>query len=147
VLVRSRSNAEQQAFQFGPAGEKPKQATTQRKQTQRPTAARSKPADDKKVLALQATVKKLKESNRILEASADSLRRIRMQLDRDLSAMKTQNSLLWSMNDELGKRKHGGSIPGDMLARLIRLAHPDKHSNSPASNEATSWLLAQRKAR
>lgn len=36
------------------------------------------------------------------------------------------------------------SIDHEMLSRLIRLCHPDKHGNSPASNEATSWLLAQR---
>lgn len=37
-------------------------------------------------------------------------------------------------------------IPDDVLARLIRLAHPDKHANSAAANEATAWLLAQRGA-
>lgn len=36
-------------------------------------------------------------------------------------------------------------IPPEMLARLIRLTHPDKHGNSPAANEATQWLLQQRK--
>jgi hypothetical protein len=39
------------------------------------------------------------------------------------------------------------AIAPDMLSRLIRLAHPDKHGNSPASNEVTSWLLAQRTGR
>ena len=39
------------------------------------------------------------------------------------------------------------SIPPDMLSRLIRLCHPDKHGNSEASNTATSFLLAQREAR
>jgi hypothetical protein len=34
-----------------------------------------------------------------------------------------------------------------MLARLIRLCHPDKHGNSEAANTATQWLLAQREAR
>lgn len=36
------------------------------------------------------------------------------------------------------------AIPGEMLAKLIRLCHPDRHSNSPMSNEATKWLLEQR---
>jgi hypothetical protein len=36
------------------------------------------------------------------------------------------------------------SIAPDMLSRLIRLCHPDKHGNSEAANEATAWLLAQR---
>jgi len=36
------------------------------------------------------------------------------------------------------------SIEPDMLSRLIRLCHPDKHGNSEASNQATAFLLAQR---
>jgi len=32
-------------------------------------------------------------------------------------------------------------IPEDMIDRLIRLCHPDKHKNSPASTQATQWLL------
>lgn len=36
------------------------------------------------------------------------------------------------------------AIAPDMLARLIRLCHPDKHGNSQAANEATAWLLSQR---
>ena len=35
-------------------------------------------------------------------------------------------------------------IEPNMLARLIRLCHPDKHGNSEAANEATAWLLSQR---
>lgn len=35
-------------------------------------------------------------------------------------------------------------IPDDILARLIRLCHPDKHKNSVASTEATQWLLRVR---
>ena len=35
-------------------------------------------------------------------------------------------------------------LPGEMLARLIRLCQPDRHNNSEASNLATAWLLAQR---
>jgi hypothetical protein len=31
-----------------------------------------------------------------------------------------------------------------MLKKLIRLCHPDRHGNSQASNQATSWLLVQR---
>lgn len=36
------------------------------------------------------------------------------------------------------------AIPDDMLPRLIRLCHPDRHGNSESSNKATAWLLAQR---
>lgn len=35
-------------------------------------------------------------------------------------------------------------IPPEMLARLIRLCHPDRHGNSEAANVATAWLLEQR---
>lgn len=35
-------------------------------------------------------------------------------------------------------------IPADLLAKMIRLCHPDRHSNSAASNEVTRWLLEQR---
>ena len=40
--------------------------------------------------------------------------------------------------------RRAASIESDMLARLIRLCHPDKHGNSEASNTATAFLLAQR---
>lgn len=36
-------------------------------------------------------------------------------------------------------------IPLEMINRLIRLCHPDKHDNSQASNIATAWLLDLRK--
>ena len=32
----------------------------------------------------------------------------------------------------------------DMLPRLLRLAHPDRHSNSQMANIATAWLIRQR---
>jgi len=38
-----------------------------------------------------------------------------------------------------------GSIPADILRRLILLSHPDKHANSVAANEVAAWLLAQRR--
>jgi hypothetical protein len=31
-----------------------------------------------------------------------------------------------------------------LIRRLMRLCHPDKHANSPASNEVTRWLIAMR---
>lgn len=37
------------------------------------------------------------------------------------------------------------SIPADMLGRLIRLCHPDRHGNSEPSNQATAWLLERRR--
>ena len=38
------------------------------------------------------------------------------------------------------------AIPDDMLGRLIRLCHPDRHAGSEASTLATQWLLEQREA-
>jgi len=32
----------------------------------------------------------------------------------------------------------------EMLPRLLRLAHPDRHGNSEMSTKATQWLLKQR---
>ena len=46
-----------------------------------------------------------------------------------------------------GQRTKPKGIPPDMLKRLITLAHPDRHGNSKAANEATAWLLAQRASR
>ncbi len=50
------------------------------------------------------------------------------------------------LQEVLAERK-AASICPDMLARLIRLCHPDEHSGSEASTTATQWLLAQREAR
>ena len=36
------------------------------------------------------------------------------------------------------------TLDKDMLRRLLQLCHPDKHSNSQAATEVTSWLLKQR---
>ncbi len=36
-------------------------------------------------------------------------------------------------------------IDDEMMLRLIRLCHPDKHKNSEASNKATVFLLSLRK--
>lgn len=38
-------------------------------------------------------------------------------------------------------------IEPTMLRRLLQLCHPDRHGNSPASNEATRYLLALREGR
>ncbi|MFZ4538621.1 hypothetical protein [Propionivibrio sp.] len=35
-------------------------------------------------------------------------------------------------------------IEPDMLSRLVRLCHPDRHGNSEGSTKATAWLLEQR---
>jgi hypothetical protein len=50
------------------------------------------------------------------------------------------------LSEMLAERK-AAAIEPEMLSRLIRLCHPDKHGNSEASNMATAFLLAQREAR
>jgi len=36
-------------------------------------------------------------------------------------------------------------LPQDVLKKMLVLCHPDKHGNSPVSNEVTRWLLERRK--
>ncbi len=43
------------------------------------------------------------------------------------------------------ERDRASAIPPDKLKVLIQLAHPDKHGNSQAANDATVWLLSMRK--
>jgi hypothetical protein len=44
----------------------------------------------------------------------------------------------------LSKSAPSPPIPQEQWRRLTQLAHPDKHSGSIASNEATQWLLENR---
>lgn len=46
-----------------------------------------------------------------------------------------------------GQQAKPEGIPPEMLRRLVRLCHPDRHGGSEAANEATAWLLAQRASR
>jgi hypothetical protein len=48
---------------------------------------------------------------------------------------------------EVLAEREAPAIEPDMLARLIRLCHPDKHNGSEAATVATQWLLARREAR
>jgi hypothetical protein len=50
------------------------------------------------------------------------------------------------LQEAITAQKSSGIEP-EMLGRLIRLCHPDKHNGSEAANTATQWLLAQREAR
>ena len=36
-------------------------------------------------------------------------------------------------------------VPNELLGKMIRLCHPDKHRGSDAATEVTQWLLEQRK--
>ena len=60
----------------------------------------------------------------------------------ELAELRLENSRL---RFELAIRHQTlGAIPSGILKTLIRLAHPDKHGNSTAANDATAWLLTQR---
>jgi hypothetical protein len=36
-------------------------------------------------------------------------------------------------------------VPSELLGKMIRLCHPDKHRGSASATEVTQWLLEQRK--
>lgn len=59
----------------------------------------------------------------------------------ELTELRSENYRLRSMLTH----SHG-AIPPGILNSLIRLAHPDRHGNSKAANDATAWLLSQRGA-
>ena len=40
--------------------------------------------------------------------------------------------------------KNKAAFPPEMWRRLVQLAHPDKHGDSPAATEATRWLMENR---
>ena len=64
--------------------------------------------------------------------------RLHVQLDRAL----TEAAIL---RRQVARLEARAGIPPEILSRLVRLCHPDKHQGSKAATEATQWLLAQRK--
>ncbi|HRD87379.1 MAG TPA: hypothetical protein PK752_03835 [Accumulibacter sp.] len=80
--------------------------------------------------------------------------RIDGQVEQRIKSLESENAALHRqllMEEDLIQQLRAmafapASIAPDMLARLIRLCHPDKHGGSDASNVATSWLLQQRQA-
>lgn len=144
----------QTAFDFGPCSTPPPKtkaapqwaAKPATKATTRPVAKRAAPTPDAaKIKELQATIKALRDFAQIRKTMLDGDQRKIAALESHCSSYARQNALLNAMLDEI--RKQSASMPPEMLNRLIRLAHPDKHGNSTAANEATAWLLAQRKKR
>lgn len=63
---------------------------------------------------------------------------------RELLSLKMQNIVLETKLRCAEAAASRNTLGPVMLAKLIRLAHPDKHANSPAANEVTAWLLSQR---
>lgn len=82
---------------------------------------------------IQARVQFLADANRRLRDDLQSLQE-------ELSALRFTASRLRDATPASAE----ALIDPEMLARLVRLCHPDKHSSSAASNEATAWLLGQR---
>ena len=73
-----------------------------------------------------------------------------------LAALKLERKKIKKERDEIEKQKshifrysqpERAEIPDDILARMIRLCHPDRNENSEPSNQVTAWLLAQRQPR
>ncbi len=74
----------------------------------------------------------------------DSVERDRDQW-RDLAC--AQHNRIYALEAQHEIAAESQPIPPDKLRMLIQLAHPDKHGNSPAANDITSWLLSLRKNR
>ena len=86
------------------------------------------------------TYKKMQERVRFLKDVNLRLRDDLQRLEKELSTLRFTASRLRDATPASAE----AVIAPQMLARLVRLCHPDKHNNSPASNEATAWLLGQR---
>jgi hypothetical protein len=77
-----------------------------------------------------STIWRQQEEIRTLKIEMYRLRQQLLYAQKKLQLMETSYNTL--------------TIPDDMLARLIRLVHPDRHENSAQSNQVTAWLLLQR---
>lgn len=88
-----------------------------------------------KMTALIAEREQVLQDKKIIEQEREAMQMEKANTQKEIDVL---NDIVNSFID--GKF----SIPSEMLSRLVRLCHPDKHGNSPASNEVTSWLLAQR---
>lgn len=86
------------------------------------------------------TYKKMQERARLLTDVNLRLREDLQRLQEELSTLRFTASRL----RDATPASADAVIAPQMLARLVRLCHPDKHDNSHASNEATAWLLGQR---
>lgn len=66
------------------------------------------------------------------------------QLTAELSEVRAERDCLRLRVLTLEHADTPPPIPPEMLRRLVRLCHPDRHDGSEAANVATAWLLAQR---
>lgn len=75
----------------------------------------------------------------VAEAENASLRRQLADLTADRDRWRRK-----AMGKPKAARTTKTRIPPDCWRRLVQLAHPDKHGDSPAATEATRWLLENR---
>ena len=98
-------------------------------------------------VALRRNVRFLTEANEQVRKMANSARKEATNLRYRVNHLERKLEEARKASGIRTPVLHSGTeanIEPDMLNRLIRLTHPDRHGNSQASNEATAWLLAQR---
>lgn len=88
----------------------------------------------------------------ILHCQSEAMREAALEMAEMRSDLEDYRELVTMLEKRLemlgsAKRRVGceaGEIPGEMLRRLIQLCHPDRHGNSEAARNATTFLLALR---
>ena len=78
------------------------------------------------------------------EGDPEEVNRLRRKIDGLQSEITRLQLALMAAKNQAPPPRYNGSIPQEMLRRLIQLAHPDRHGGSEASTKATRWLLEQR---
>lgn len=134
----------QQRFEFGFCDERPANKAKVPPAKRRPVnTQRQKPPEPEKIRAPGPSHQQLQERIRELKSSHENVLKRCYEQEKKISDLQLHNQLLRAVMDDQKTSK--GPMPADMLLRLIRLCHPDRHGNSEAANNATAWLLAQRK--
>ena len=97
--------------------------------------------DPNPALALAAELDKARAEIRQLESRLECSRSINESLEARLAGKpEPWEAALESLRASMGK----AAFPPEQWRRLVQLAHPDRHDNSPAAVEATRWLLENR---
>jgi hypothetical protein len=66
-------------------------------------------------------------------------------LKRELRTLRAENERLYDQLVPLVTQPKQTGIPRELIPTMICLCHPDKHGGSKAANDATRWLLEQRR--
>lgn len=97
--------------------------------------------DPTPALALAAELDKARAEIRQLELRLECSHSINERLEARLAGKpEPWETALESLRASMGK----AAFPPEQWRRLVQLAHPDRHDNSPAAVEATRWLLENR---